>query len=591
MTLFVFMKKHLKFVVTVSIVAVVLVAMCSSCSSPELRQTLLSAESVMNDSPDSALAMLRSIDTTLLHLDSDGARYALLHMMALEKTDVNTSDVSVIQPAVDYYLKHGTDDEKLKSLFYLGRAQYNGGNYQDAIISYTRAEEFAEGCEDYYFLGLLYMEMAYTFSTAYDSETSVNFMKKSAECFWLSGNEDAYVFANLAVAKFLVPCGLYEESDSLFLSIIRNGKDSSYEPIKSAIFSLARSFITRGDYDDPVRAVELYEEGISKGYELTIEQGYGYAYSLLCAGRKRDFEALFAQLPNAPDNVNVKWWKFRIYEHLHQYAESLSLFKDIVHIQDSIARVMLGQSLYKAQFYYYSTQAATSLRRERISKVVLMLVLLIMFLFIISITLLWRNHKRKVKTDFDKMYSLAESLEQLLSEAQSQNADLEKERDELMAVRSAQLCEMDTLKRRLARLRSSFVSLHRSKFQEIVSLFNDVDKGLVDSLHGYKVSIAKINEAKNILSEIRGGESGQSMFEARLDICLDGIMSRFHTDLPNLGRDDYRLFSYLILGLDTTTISSLLGITKDNVRVRKSRLKTKISELDTSIRPLYEIYF
>lgn len=60
--------------------------------------------------------------------------------MALDKNWIDTTDVSVVMPAVEYYEKHGTADQKLKSLLYLGRIQYFNNRPDSAIISYMKAE-------------------------------------------------------------------------------------------------------------------------------------------------------------------------------------------------------------------------------------------------------------------------------------------------------------------------------------------------------------------------------------------------------------------------------------------------------------------
>ena len=74
-----------------------------SCGNPHLSQQLDMAEAVMIEHPDSALAIIKTIDTLSLKTRSMAARYALLHTMALDKNFIDTTDVSVIRPALEYY--------------------------------------------------------------------------------------------------------------------------------------------------------------------------------------------------------------------------------------------------------------------------------------------------------------------------------------------------------------------------------------------------------------------------------------------------------------------------------------------------------
>ena len=57
--------------------------------------------------------------------------------MALDKNYIDTTDVSVVMPAVDYYKRCGSADEKLRSYFYLGRIYQNAGKLDKAAVAYS----------------------------------------------------------------------------------------------------------------------------------------------------------------------------------------------------------------------------------------------------------------------------------------------------------------------------------------------------------------------------------------------------------------------------------------------------------------------
>ena len=74
-----------------------------SCASRQTAATLNDVETYIQQRPDSALATIRAIDTTTLTTRSLRAHYALLHAMALDKNWIDTTDVNVVMPAVEYY--------------------------------------------------------------------------------------------------------------------------------------------------------------------------------------------------------------------------------------------------------------------------------------------------------------------------------------------------------------------------------------------------------------------------------------------------------------------------------------------------------
>ncbi|MBQ8060477.1 MAG: hypothetical protein IJ205_00830 [Bacteroidales bacterium] len=139
-----------------------------SCSSGKVMNNLCNIESFINDRPDSALNALRQIDTLTLRTKAEKAKYSLLHAMALDKNYIDTADTRIILPAVEYYGRHGSPEDRLKSMMYLGVEQYNAGLYNQAIVSFYQASEYAPKVEDQNLLGILYSRMADTYTMTRD---------------------------------------------------------------------------------------------------------------------------------------------------------------------------------------------------------------------------------------------------------------------------------------------------------------------------------------------------------------------------------------------------------------------------------------
>lgn len=101
--------------------------------------TLSEAESLIESQPDSALTLLSAIDKSHLGDREERARYALLMSMALDKNYIDTTSFAVLQPAIDYYLKHGTPDEKLRTLYYQACIYRNRGDDGNTMASCIEA--------------------------------------------------------------------------------------------------------------------------------------------------------------------------------------------------------------------------------------------------------------------------------------------------------------------------------------------------------------------------------------------------------------------------------------------------------------------
>lgn len=121
------------------LMTIVVFAACDR-NTPILEQMDM-AENLMNTKPDSALTLLKNIPVTNIKGKEIAAKYALLKSMALDKNYIDTTTFDVLQPAIDYYLKKGSPDEKLRTYYYQGRIYQNQGDDDSAMQS------FLNGCD------------------------------------------------------------------------------------------------------------------------------------------------------------------------------------------------------------------------------------------------------------------------------------------------------------------------------------------------------------------------------------------------------------------------------------------------------------
>ena len=119
-----------------------------SCRDAGVKQRLDDAETIMAEHPDSALAILNGIDVSALDGKEQKAHYALLKSMALDKNYIDTTSFDVLQPAIDYYLKKGSADEKLRTCYYQGRIYQNKGDNDSAMQMFMRGREFCQEASD-----------------------------------------------------------------------------------------------------------------------------------------------------------------------------------------------------------------------------------------------------------------------------------------------------------------------------------------------------------------------------------------------------------------------------------------------------------
>lgn len=120
--------------------AAVLLLAASCTDDAAVMSELDAAEFVMEDYPETALAILDTMQRSRLVSREAAARHALLYSQALDKNYVDMTTDSIIRPAVEYYSRHGSADERLKAQYYLGCIYRNLGDPEKAMECYVRAE-------------------------------------------------------------------------------------------------------------------------------------------------------------------------------------------------------------------------------------------------------------------------------------------------------------------------------------------------------------------------------------------------------------------------------------------------------------------
>lgn len=137
-------------------------------------------ELIMFEKPDSAFVLLENITNPDVLNDKTFARFCLIHAGLSAQLGEDMPFVPQMERANDYYEKHGSPEEKMNSLLYLGMAYEEETDYEWAMKSYLSAVDLAEKEKNYQLVGKLYNKMAklHDFDDNYE---------EAKQCYLLSG--------------------------------------------------------------------------------------------------------------------------------------------------------------------------------------------------------------------------------------------------------------------------------------------------------------------------------------------------------------------------------------------------------------------
>lgn len=169
-------------------IMLIFMVILTSCSrtDTQLKGQLDLIESIIEKDGEQAYKMLKGMNRDSISSKSEYARYSLLMSMAMDKNYIDITSDSIIAPAVEYYRKHGSNDHKMKALYYRGVVERNAGNNESALEYFVKAEQYVPKTEDYLFAGRIYSAKQQIYRAIYDLPKSLTAQKLAYKNFSLA---------------------------------------------------------------------------------------------------------------------------------------------------------------------------------------------------------------------------------------------------------------------------------------------------------------------------------------------------------------------------------------------------------------------
>lgn len=523
----------------------------------------------IQERPDSALHVLEGIDTLQLHSASLRAQYSLLYTMALDKNYIDTSDFRLILPALAYYENHGNANGKMLSDYYAGRLCENGQDYSKAILYYEKA--LAEvSPENYRYQGLIYSSLGDTYSCMYDYEEELASHTKAYEAFKRAGAHQNILFSLFGLANAYHNNRQFETTDSLYRQICGD-TCSSEALIHSTKLAMADNMI-KSEHFDPKSVKALYDEVLAASGDMTLEDYFEYAYVLQLLGDPASEQTLSA-LSDYPSSHLSLWWLGKIEKNKGNHELADSLFNQSLRLQDEIIKTQLRQSVYKTQSEYYKYESQKANDQNTIIK--LRSAVIAAFL-LMTVFLLWLAFKKRERL-------FLEEKERLISAVQ--------ESEKLLAViKEDVICEKEKHNEEVFALQKLYASLYQKQFRAIGKYYDPRFKVSPEEMT--QKMVGKISAGvHDILVQISSSTDKQHAFEQRINHDLDDIVLKIRHDYPKYTEKDIRFICFILVGFDTATISVLSDMSKENVRVKRMRIRNRMLSDTGPNSSLYHAWF
>ena len=498
-------------------------------------QLLNQAEAMMNAAPDTALALLDSIDSHRLGR-ADNARYALLRSQALDKNFIDITNDSLISIAVDYYAHSHNEPYKMLAHYYYGRILFNAGDYAHSIIELLKAEKVAISLDDMYRLGLIYSDISNIYDNIYWGEGAIEYAQKSFEAYSKTNLDIHLMYSLLNLGIKFFNYYDYDASEEIFNTLLSKALAQNDSTMcVEALTMLASTHWAQKDYD---KTIDTYEKAIEYDSERNIISAPHYS-RLSCAYTLTgmpDDALKSAHIASQKDTSEV-WGLYLYNEKYGNPKEALHYLNIVVSQQNEILDNITTQSILKSVENY-------NLMEEKLYKQTHLYERALLIIIIITIIIAAIIRIKIVNADIEKSIALTHNLKNTLFVKDKYIEALQSDVNELFSGQFEML----------------------NKLCAIYYEGNDEKKNIYTTYNSIKSTIKNISSDKQTISQL----------EMLANKHLNNIMTNFRSNYPNLSNDDNQLFLYLVMGFSPQAISIILNIDIKKVYNRKSSLKRKV---------------
>ena len=340
------MPKHPHLLTLAALLTALLMAVgCSSRPSAGMA-VLATADSLMESRPDSALRLLRTVDPSDLRRGEESARYALLMSMALDKNYIDTTTFDILRPAIDYYLRKGTPDERLRTLYYQGVIHLNRQEDEEAMNSFMAACDLRNEITDSIVLARTLVAQATLYNKQYKIHDLISKSLDAARIYDWLGKETSVLRCYAKAINGYVILKDSISSDSLIKkcrSIVKStGAGEEY------LFSSELSYIVKfgsltkiKSYLDTHKAY-IDEDSATIGWK---DNAYDFALGYSKIGEYDKAVSIFTDLH--PDNTiadSLRFYsiKYDILNRKGDVAEALTAYKKFSAISERYNLALLS---------------------------------------------------------------------------------------------------------------------------------------------------------------------------------------------------------------------------------------------------------
>lgn len=461
---------------------------------------------------------------------------------------VNTLDADNVAKMAGWFVRRGDDSQKARALYCLGRTQYNDHNYSSAIISYTKALEYAEKAGDPFREGLICLDMARTSGVSGNSADEILYLARASEAFKASGAKEKSQETLLEIGRVQASQGQFGTAEEIFKSVLFDSHEMKDTLLEIRSLEAYASLAVSKDEPDPSLAIDMLGRAANElHYPLAPEDKGILAYSYSLSGNQSEafrwLSEAKAAVETEEDAADIDFREYQIASRSGDATRALKALERVTEYGNKSQASSLQEAVSASQREYIQGQAdiqAEKLRAARLRLLLLALTALLAAGVLFGVYYFYRSKQERI---------LAEEIA---------------ERDRYMSI-------AEDLRGRLAAQDDR--SVQGPGFEALERLCEQYY--IYEGTGNLQPRILK--EVKSIVEGLRSDKKVRRNLEDMLDRTKGGVMTLLRSEFPSWKEEDFQLYGFTAAGFSSTTISALMEKEKSVIYNRVWRLKGRIS--------------
>lgn len=379
------------------------------------------AENLIETQPDTALSILSAIDKSRLGDKEERARYALLMSMALDKNYIDTTSFAVLQPAIDYYLKHGTPDEKLRTLYYQACIYRNRGDDGNTMASCIEALNL-EGVTDTLVLARTLVGQGALYDKQYKIAEFAENNLRAANLYQSVGDHITAIRSYAKALDIAVILDNKIKADSLIeiCQAIVDKYPETEEFVNNYYVSYLIKYGTVDEFLNLVNKLQQYE--LSSNTKLDIARGYASKVNIDTALSLLDHIDI---TPTTADSLKYYAVVSDIQETAKHPDKALDAYKKYMYVAERFHVRMFSNDLLFAE-KKHKLEISSLMERQKRDRIIKYSLFAVIFIMAIAGIIIYRYYKIRTKRIIAEQENLKLKLEKQAAELELNNLRLEK---------------------------------------------------------------------------------------------------------------------------------------------------------------------